>query len=127
MPKKPCARPGCFRLVEIGSVYCEAHAVQDKRDRDRPADAKRADQPYRKWYKRKAWSGQGGRRARQLAAEPLCRMCPPESRQIATIADHMIPHCGDHALFWFGELQSLCKSCHDIKKQRLERRALRGG
>lgn len=126
MPKKPCAHPGCSRLVDLGSAYCEAHAAQDKRDRDRTADAKRASLPYRKWYKRKAWCGPDGRRARQLADEPLCALCPEHSKQLATIADHVVPHNGDHGLFWFGELQSLCKPCHDIKKQRLERRAGRG-
>ena len=126
MPKKPCAHPGCSRLIDIGSAYCEAHAAQNKRDRDRTADAKRADKPSRKWYKRKAWKGKGGRREQQRASEPLCRLCPDYSKQQATVADHVIPHREDYALFWFGELQSLCKSCHDIKKQRVERRAGRG-
>ena len=49
-------------------------------------------------------------------------MCPEHSKQAATLADHVVPHRGDYALFWFGELQSLCKACHDIKKQRVERR-----
>jgi len=127
MPKKPCAHPGCFRLVELGTSYCDKHAAQEKRERDRPADAKRANEPYRKWYKRKAWKGPGGRRAQQLKAEPLCEMCPSDSRQLATIADHVEPHRGDHGKFWFGRLQSLCKPCHDSKKQRIERRAKRGG
>ena len=127
VPKKPCAHPGCSRLIDLGSAYCEAHAVQDKRDRDRSSDAKRASLPFRKWYKRKAWCGPDGRRARQLAAEPLCVLCPEHSKQLASIADHVVPHNGDHGLFWFGELQSLCKPCHDIKKQRAERRAGRGG
>lgn len=127
VPKKPCAHPGCSRLVDVGSAYCEAHAVVDKRDRDRPADAKRASKLSRKWYKRKAWCGKGGRRELQLSKEPLCRFCPDHSKQRATVADHVIPHREDHALFWFGELQSLCKPCHDIKKQRVERRAGRGG
>ena len=126
VPKKPCAHPGCSRLVDLGSAYCKTHAAQNKRDRDRPADAKRASLPYRRWYKRKAWCGPDGRRARQLAAEPLCVLCPEHSKQLATIADHVVPHNGDHGLFWFGDLQSLCKSCHDIKKQRVERRAHRG-
>lgn len=44
------------------------------------------------------------------------------------MADHVVPHRDDYGLFWFGELQSLCKSCHDGKKQRAERRAdLKGG
>lgn len=126
MPKKPCAHSGCFRLVDLGSVYCEAHAKDDKRDRGRPSDQKRQSCEYRKWYNKAAWRGPNGRRAQQLAAEPLCALCPDHSKRLATIADHVIPHNGDHGLFWFGELQSLCKSCHDITKQRSERRVGRG-
>jgi len=123
MPKKPCAHPGCSRLVDVGTARCKVHAIEDKRERGQQADAKRADRPSRKWYKRKAWKGEGGRRLTQLKKEPLCCMCPEHSRQLATIADHVIPHNDDYALFWFGELQSLCKPCHDIKKQRIEKRA----
>ncbi len=122
MPKKPCATVGCSRLVDVATVYCEAHQVQDKRDRDQLSDSKRSDRPYRKWYKRAAWMGRSGRRAKQLAAQPLCVLCPDHSKRLATIADHKVPHRGDYALFWFGELQSLCKPCHDISKQRQERR-----
>jgi 5-methylcytosine-specific restriction protein A len=128
MPKKPCARPGCNRLVSIGQSYCASHTTSEQAERSVRSDVGRTASDSRKWYKRAAWSGKYGRRLRQLGAEPLCRMCPDWSKQPATIADHMVPHRGDHALFWFGELQSLCKSCHDIKKQRLERRmAPRGG
>jgi 5-methylcytosine-specific restriction endonuclease McrA len=114
-------------LLPIGDTYCDKHKTLDKRERGAGSDQKRSERPYRKWYKRKAWRGVGGRRLRQLASEPLCRMCPDDSKQVATIADHVIPHKGDHALFWFGALQSLCQSCHDGKKQRLERRAPDGG
>ncbi|MBY6113306.1 HNH endonuclease [Mameliella alba] len=50
-------------------------------------------------------------------------MCPAHSRQPATIADHVVPHREDHGAFWYGPLQSLCKHCHDSKKQRAERRS----
>jgi 5-methylcytosine-specific restriction protein A len=39
----------------------------------------------------------------------------------ATVADHIEPHRGDHTLFYEGELQSLCTTCHDSAKQREER------
>ncbi|HCO91092.1 MAG TPA: hypothetical protein DIT40_08980, partial [Alphaproteobacteria bacterium] len=113
-------------LVEVGTTHCEKHAASEKRDRDRPADRKRGAEPWRKWYKRAAWKGPNGRRARQLKAEPLCALCPDHSKRAATIADYITPHRGDYSLFWFGPLQSLCKSCHDIKKQREESRP-RGG
>lgn len=35
----------------------------------------------------------------------------------ATVADHMVPHRGEADLFWYGELQSLCASCHSSDKQ----------
>lgn len=129
MPKKPCGRPGCFKIIEIGSTYCDQHAQADKRGRDKASEARRRkDRPSRKWYSSKAWRGKGGRRLRQLEEEPLCRLCPPQSKRLAQIADHVVPHRDDYGLFWFGELQSLCKPCHDGKKQRAERRAaLNGG
>lgn len=30
-----------------------------------------------------------------------------------TDAHHRVPHRGDPVLFWEGELESLCKPCHD--------------
>lgn len=126
MPKKPCGSSGCNHLVPLGQVYCTQHTRLELAHRSARSDTGRTDSESRKWYKRTAWSGKAGRRLRQLRAEPLCRMCPEWSKQPATIADHVIPHRGNHALFWFGELQSLCKHCHDSKKQRMERRAGRG-
>ena len=62
------------------------------------------------------------RREQQLREHPLCRLCMAIRGKVtaATVADHVIPHRGDLALFE-GELQSLCKSCHDSWKQEFER------
>lgn len=38
----------------------------------------------------------------------------------ATVADHVVPHKGNEELFWCGEVQSLCKSCHDGPVQQME-------
>lgn len=59
----------------------------------------------------------------QLRREPLCRFCLTyEGRYVqATVADHIVPHKGDARLFWKGELQSLCKPCHDSLKAQQER------
>ncbi len=122
VPKKPCGSSGCNRLVSVGQSYCAGHERINQAARAASSDAGRTSSEARKWYKRTAWHGKNGRRLRQLALEPVCRMCPEWSKQAATVADHVIPHRGDHALFWFGELQSLCKLCHDSKKQRMERR-----
>ncbi len=70
-------------------------------------------------YGRSAWKG---RRAEQLRREPLCRLCEQIGIvKAASVADHVVPHRGDDAQFWTGELQSLCKACHDSAKQRQER------
>lgn len=80
---------------------------------------------YRHLYRSARWRGPNGRRAQQLAAEPLCRMCAKAGRvTAATVADHIIPHRGDETLFFEGELQSLCDAppwrCHSSRKQRIE-------
>lgn len=61
------------------------------------------------------------KRRQQLTAHPLCKMCQAEGKATAaTIADHVTPHRGDEALFWNGELQSLCKRHHDSDKALIE-------
>ena len=120
MPLKPCASPGCKALVPVGQSHCVRHAGAEKRERDRSADKRRADRPSRRWYNTKAWKL---RRAAQLAAEPLCALCPDWSKRPATVADHVVPHRENYVRFWHGERQSLCKPCHDGRKQRQESRA----
>lgn len=71
------------------------------------------------WYHTTRWRK---RRAYQLADEPLCRMCEDQGRITeATVADHIEPHNGDYDKFWHGKLQSLCATCHNVRKQRIER------
>jgi 5-methylcytosine-specific restriction endonuclease McrA len=72
------------------------------------------------WYSNGRWR----RRSRhQLRLEPFCRICA--SRGVvsaASVADHITPHRGDWTAFWLGELQSLCKPCHDRDKRLIELR-----
>lgn len=83
--------------------------------------------PQREYYRRDTFRLYGTQRWRrlaqhQLSLEPLCRLCEAEGRLTpASVADHVSPHKGDEAAFWGGELQSLCKSCHDSAKARQER------
>jgi len=60
---------------------------------------------------------------RQLAHEPLCRMCRDLFGRVraASIADHIERHDNDPERFWDGALQSVCKECHDSLKQQQER------
>lgn len=61
-------------------------------------------------------------RARQLAREPLCRMCLVDGRvTAATICDHVEPHRGDMMKFWAGPFQSLCAEHHNRVKQSMEK------
>ena len=70
-------------------------------------------------YNTKAWQQ---RRTAQLSADPLCAFCLEVDRLTsATVADHIQPHAGDPDLFFAGDLQSLCKRCHDVGKARQER------
>jgi 5-methylcytosine-specific restriction protein A len=64
------------------------------------------------------------RRRAAFFADPanrLCVTCKAEGLDVAaSVADHIIPHHGDRALF-LGQLQALCSRCHDSLKQREER------
>ncbi|MCP3475530.1 HNH endonuclease [Bradyrhizobium sp. CCGUVB1N3] len=63
------------------------------------------------------------RRKLQLQAHPLCKFCLDRGLvAIATVADHVEPHKGDWNKFALGELQSLCKACHDRTKRVIELR-----
>lgn len=82
---------------------------------------RRRAKPSRRWYSLAAWRA---RREDQLAREPVCRMHFERDGAMvtATVADHVKPHREDAALFWYGELQSLCAECHSSVKQREEHR-----
>lgn len=78
---------------------------------------------------REAWkhfydSGFWQRRRRlQLLAHPLCAYCAADGLVTrASIVDHIEPHRGDWNLFCLGQLQSLCASCHNSRKQSDEAR-----
>ena len=59
----------------------------------------------------------------QLQREPWCRLCRARSETtVATVTDHIHPHHGDVNQFWCGELQSLCRPCHDGRKRFAEKR-----
>ena len=63
------------------------------------------------------------RRDRQLREHPLCRLCMDMRARVtlATVADHKEAHRNDPVKFSEGDLQSLCKECHDSWKQAIEK------
>lgn len=53
-----------------------------------------------------------------LKIHPVCRMCGKP----AAVVDHITPHRGDDRLFWDRmNWQPLCVSCHNQRKQKIER------
>jgi len=61
------------------------------------------------------------RRLMQLREHPLCCFCLGQGRvEAASVVDHLEPHRGNVNLFMTGPLQSLCKLCHDSRKQQVE-------
>jgi len=122
LPNKPCAHPGCGRLVPSGDRHCDEHARQHRQQFDAK---RRAEQPWRRWYNTARWRAL---RSWRLATEPLCRMCQGSGLVTAgTVVDHVEPHRGDETMFFDPEnTQSLCKPCHDGAKQSQERRGRAG-
>lgn len=103
-PKRPCRYPGCPNLCESGT-YCPEHSAGSP-DRLRGSATERGYDA--KW-----------RRARKrfLRSHPLCAHCLSQGVLTpATVVDHIVPHRGDHRLFWDEQnWQPLCKACHDRK------------
>lgn len=72
------------------------------------------------WYDHRRWRRM---KAQQLRSEPLCRLCKAEGKaEPATVVDHVERHFGDKQKFWLGELQSVCRNCHETRKKFFEAR-----
>ncbi len=56
-------------------------------------------------------------------ANPFCVKCFDQGKMVeATVVDHIVPHRGEHELFWDqSNWQPLCKTCHDKKTMREDR------
>jgi 5-methylcytosine-specific restriction enzyme A len=77
----------------------------------------------RDWYGLGRWKN---RAHAQLRQHPLCKHCLEQGLVVeAKIADHVEPHRGDWNSFWIGELQSLCRKCHESGKKYQEHRGFR--
>ncbi len=66
--------------------------------------------PWDRWYRRSHWTAL---RTIVLAKEPICRIC---QRAASTVADHIVPHKGNWALFCdLDNLEGICDACHSKK------------
>ena len=106
-PLRPCRHPGCPELTRDG--WCDKH---------RPKYQRGKSAAYHSLYLLPIWKND--LRPTQLLREPFCRECARRGiRTRATVVDHIVPHQGDWQLFTDrGNLQSLCKTCHDRKTAR---------
>ena len=104
---RPCREPGCTRYAEPGTNVCSIHKRQH-----RPKQGEAA--VLHRMYTQRAWTD--GRTA-FLAIHPLCTECQKHGHlTAATVVDHIIPHRGDHRLFYDkSNWQPLCKPCHNRK------------
>ncbi|MFC3059502.1 HNH endonuclease [Paenirhodobacter populi] len=111
------------RLRQIPSRFGSApvrlgNAPRDERERSAQRIVRT---PWRAWYKTARWKDL--RWSVLEDARFTCAYCGRlEGNTFKLVADHKIPHRGDPALFWDrGNLQCLCKECHDRVKQAEER------
>jgi 5-methylcytosine-specific restriction protein A len=113
----PCAAPGCSTLVS-GRPRCPVHwreKVDISKARFRRLDEHRGSAHARgydhEWERR---------RNVFLAQRPLCEHCQERGTLAgSSIADHLVPHKGDRALFCAADnLQALCGDCHRVKTLR---------
>lgn len=114
MPMKAPRICGCgHRIAPDTACPCE---VKQTRARHQRHDARRPNATERGYDRH--W-----RRASAifLRTNPWCAMCGKP----ATLVDHIIPHRGNQTLFWDKDRnwQSLCSTCHNSTKQRIERAA----
>ena len=126
--KKPCAYPGCSKLVS-GQTYCEKHQVKVEKQRQKRYDKFQRDKRAAKFYSSARWQKL---RDRKLKHDPLCKYC--EAKGIVTPAsevDHIVPIEVDWSKrFDWDNLQSLCHSCHMKKtaedKKKYQRQGIGG-
>jgi 5-methylcytosine-specific restriction protein A len=80
--------------------------------------------PWKPWYRTARW----WRLRRKVFLRDLfqCKHCGRlEGDTSLLVCDHIKPHRGDEHLFWDeANLQTLCKRCHDVVKQKDEQASL---
>ena len=116
--KHPCSYPGCPLLTT--ESLCEVHK-KPERKKDDDSRGTSAERGYNSRSREEA-------RKRFLGRYPLCVECLKDNRvTTAQIVDHVIPHKGDHILFWDeNNWQSLCKRHYDIKTAKEDGKEIAG-
>ena len=111
MPSKApsaCRRHGCAGLVRDGVCsVCGDLRRQTAAEHDERRGSSRE----------RGYDGRWERvRLMHLASEPLCRMCARRGRFTpAVLVDHITPINDGGKVLDDGNLQSLCRACHDSK------------
>lgn len=104
-PLKPCKSSGCPELVQSG--YCDKHKKNNYEYDKKRGTANQRGYTYRWQQYRELF----------LKKNPICVECEEEELITpSTTVDHIVPHKGDHKLFWDSKNhQGLCKRHHDRK------------
>jgi len=113
--KMPCRQPGCRALIDKPGL-CTAHQRQTYRVQKQATGE--AYQERNRFYQRAAWKGL---REHHLRLEPICRECRQAGRVVAgEVVDHIhaFQSPDDPLALDAGNLQTLCKPCHNAKTRR---------
>ena len=113
---KKCKQLGCTG-VAIQGGYCSSHYRGPVSTDDMLHGGTRVRPDYHSLYNTRAW-----KRLRRsvMSDEPCCQRCLGNAIiKITTDIDHIVPHRGDHSLFYDrSNLQGLCHECHSWKTAR---------
>ncbi len=111
-PKKRCGVVGCRELVNSGQRNCEAHR------RERVRGNWKKEEKYKereKFYDSPAWRKL---RAFKMNLNPACELCLAKGKLVrAYMVDHITPINQGGDRLDQNNLQSLCNSCHQRKRQ----------
>jgi len=108
---RPCNQPGCGRLTNDPSGYCEKHRF----DKHKQYTKQRRDKVEQSFYRGRKWTEES---KAFRAVHPICQICHDKSTKIA----HHVPELpillarGDDPYDW-RFLQGVCYSCHEKTKR----------
>ena len=100
--RNPCYYKGCSRVLPPGQWYCKPH--QRLIQMELSTEIKET----KRFYSRSQWQKL---RKLQLSRQPVCQGCG----KLANVVDHITPINEGGDPIAFGNLQSLCSSCHNTK------------